>query len=178
MIRFVRPHLRIANVLELRPEHLRALGLDGLLLDVDGTLKDFPAPEFSAEVIAWVEAMRAAGIALCLVSNGRPRRLGALAGRLGLPCVSKALKPLPFGCRAALRKLGLGPKRVGIVGDQVFADVMAGRLAGVFTVLVPPSSPVEPWFTRLKRPAERLVLRVLRCPGLDEVLAAAPAPSN
>ena len=45
--------------------------------------------------------------------------------------------------------------RTAMVGDQVFADVMAGRLAGVFTILVRPIHPEdEPWFTRWKRPWE------------------------
>jgi predicted HAD superfamily phosphohydrolase YqeG len=50
-----------------------------------------------------------------------------------------------------------------MVGDQLFADVMAGRLAGVHSILVTPIHPEEePWFTRLKRLPERLMLRRVR----------------
>ena len=49
-----------------------------------------------------------------------------------------------------------------MVGDQIFADVMAGRLAGIRSILVDPIHPEEePWFTRLKRLPERFVLRRL-----------------
>jgi predicted HAD superfamily phosphohydrolase YqeG len=42
----------------------------------------------------------------------------------------------------------------------VFADVMAARAAGLRSILVRPIHPEEePWFTRLKRPLERLVMR-------------------
>ena len=45
------------------------------------------------------------------------------------------------------------------MGDQVFADVMAGRLAGIRSILVEPIHPEEePWYTRLKRLPERIVL--------------------
>jgi HAD superfamily phosphatase (TIGR01668 family) len=165
LLRFVTPHLQLASVLELHADRLRSLGIDGLLLDLDCTLKDHGAAGFRAEVIAWVAALRAEGILLCLVSNGKDRRVGALAGTLGIPWVSRAFKPLPFGCRVALRKLGLDRTRAALVGDQIFADVLAGRLAGVATILVPPTSPEEPWFTRLKRPLERRVLRRLRGAG-------------
>jgi predicted HAD superfamily phosphohydrolase YqeG len=52
------------------------------------------------------------------------------------------------------------PASTALVGDQVFADVLAGRLAGLKTILVEPIHPEEePWYTRLKRPPERWVLR-------------------
>jgi HAD superfamily phosphatase (TIGR01668 family) len=162
MLTLVTPHLYLASVLELEVSHLRERNLDGLLLDVDCTLKDHRAGDFRPEVCAWVAAMRAGGVRLCLVSNGRPGRIGPLAGVLGVDYVARAFKPLPVGCHAALRKLALPPERAAFVGDQLFADVLAGRLAGLFTILVRPTSAAEPWFTRIKRPLERRVLRHLR----------------
>ena len=51
-----------------------------------------------------------------------------------------------------------------IVGDQIFADVMAGRLSGIRAILVDPIHPEEePWFTRLKRLPEHAVLARLTC---------------
>ena len=55
--------------------------------------------------------------------------------------------------------MALTANRVAIAGDQVFADVMAGQLSGLYTILVKPLSLDEPWFTRLKRPLESLTLR-------------------
>jgi HAD superfamily phosphatase (TIGR01668 family) len=148
-------------VLELGAGRLRSLGLDALLLDMDCTLKDHGAREFRPEVIDWLGGLRSAGVRLCVLSNGRPNRIAALSGALELPYVAAAFKPLPVGCLRAIRKLGLDASTTAVVGDQVFADVLAGRLAGLFTILVEPTSSEEPWFTRLKRPLERLVLRRL-----------------
>jgi HAD superfamily phosphatase (TIGR01668 family) len=159
MLSVVTPHLQLTSVLELELSRVRELGLDGLLLDVDCTLKDHGAPEFPSPVRDWCDGLRAGGVRLCLLSNGRSGRIGRLAGQLDLPFVARAFKPLPVGCLLGLRKLGVPRSRAAVVGDQVFADVMAGRLAGLFTILVRPTSTVEPWFTRLKRPAERRVLR-------------------
>jgi HAD superfamily phosphatase (TIGR01668 family) len=164
MLNLLRPHLHLSSVLELHLDRLRSLQLDGLLLDLDCTLKDHDATQISPPVVSWVRGLRQAGIRLCLLSNGRPRRVGRFAEELEVPFVAKAFKPLPGGCRRAVAQLGLKPRRTAMVGDQVFADVLAGRLAGLFTILVQPTSPVEPWFTRIKRPFERRALRWLRVP--------------
>jgi len=160
MLRWFTPDYRVSKVEALSLDLLRQWGIGYLLLDADCTLKRYRCPEVTPEVAAWLAEMRAGGVGLCLVSNGHGRRIGQFAECLGLPFVAKAMKPLPRGCRAALRKMAFPPDRTAMVGDQVFADVMAGRLAGLKTILVDPIHPEEePWYTRLKRPAEGWVLR-------------------
>jgi uncharacterized protein len=159
--RLLRPHHYVASVLDLDPARLTALGIKGLLLDLDGTLKAYGAEHVPATVRQWMHEMQGAGIRLCLLSNGRRPRIERMANILGVPFVAKAFKPMPFRCRRGLKLLGLERSRVAVVGDQVFADVLAGRLARMRTILVPPMHEVaqEPWFTRLKRPLERWLLR-------------------
>jgi len=162
MFRLVTPHYRVSEVQELTPERLRQWGLCALLLDVDCTLTRY-RQDPPAEVAAWIEELRAAGIGLCLVSNGMGPRIRRFAERLGLPCVCQAMKPLPWGVWSAIRTLHATARQTAMVGDQLFADVMAGRLAGVRTILVDPLHPEEePWFTRLKRVPERFVLGRLK----------------
>jgi HAD superfamily phosphatase (TIGR01668 family) len=177
MFRFLAPHLQVESVLDLGVDRLRRLDLDALLLDVDCTLKSYRSEAVGAEVAGWLGELRAAGIGLCLLSNGREKRIRQFAEKLKLPFVAGACKPLPFGCRRAVRKMGFDGKRTAVVGDQLFADVMAGRLAGLRSILVRPIQPEqEPWYTRLKRPLERLLLRWMdsrsrdrgRYPGVRE----------
>jgi HAD superfamily phosphatase (TIGR01668 family) len=165
MLRFITPHLRIASVRQLTPSRLGQLGLHSLLLDVDCTLKRYRDTEVSPEVAAWIEQLRTAGIGLCLLSNGMARRIRRLAEKLDLPFVAKAFKPLPFGCRAAVRKMGFQPQQTAVVGDQLFADVIASRLAGLTSILVHPIHPEEePWYTRIRRCPERVLLRCINVP--------------
>lgn len=170
---FLSPHLRVSSVRELGPERLAGLGLDALLLDVDCTLKRYGEKRCSPEVVAWVTSVREAGIGLCLVSNGRGRRIAAVAEHLDLPFVATAMKPLPFRLRSVVRKMGFELKRTAMVGDQLFADILAGRLAGLRTILVEPIHPEEePWFTQLKRRPERALLR-----RMDKRRPRPPAPN-
>ena len=160
MLSFLAPHLRVESVCELTLDRLDRLGLDALLLDVDCTLKPYRDEEVAPEVAAWLAELRRGGIGLCLVSNGMGARIERFAGRLDLPFVAKAVKPLPRGCRRAVRMMGFQPSRTAMVGDQLFADIIAGRLAGLTAIYVRPIHPEqEPWFTRLKRGPERCLLR-------------------
>jgi predicted HAD superfamily phosphohydrolase YqeG len=62
--------------------------------------------------------------------------------------------------RRALDLLAVPAGKAVVVGDQIFADILAGNLASVFTILVTPIKPEqEHWFTRIKRPWEKIVLR-------------------
>ncbi len=144
---------------DLTPDCLRAMGIDALLVDVDCTLKRYRADELGTAEAAWLASMHEAGIGLCLVSNGMAARISPLAARLGVAFVARALKPLPFGCWKAIRRMGFDQRHTAMVGDQLFTDVLAGRLAGLTTLLIAPIHPEdEPWFTRLKRPLERRLL--------------------
>jgi HAD superfamily phosphatase (TIGR01668 family) len=171
------PHARVDRVSDITVDAVRALGLRGLLLDVDCTLKDHGSDELPDAVRAWLDGQRAAGTGLCLVSNARGARLAPLARALGVPFVATAFKPLPFAIHTARRVLALRADHVGMVGDQLFADTLAGRLAGVLTILVRPTSPIEPWFTRAKRPLERAVLRRVQIPSLEAAALASEGRS-
>ncbi len=166
MPRILRPCHCVDSVTDLTVDRLRELKLESLLLDVDCTLKRYPETHISEEVARWLAALQQAGVGLCLVSNGRGPRIERFAAGVGLPFVAKALKPFPRGLKRALREQGFDRERTAMVGDQVLADIVAGNLAGLTTVFVRPIHPEEEqWFTRVKRPPERLIMRVM---GLGE----------
>jgi HAD superfamily phosphatase (TIGR01668 family) len=134
--------------------------MQSLLLDVDCTLKRYRSNVFEPDVVRWLELMKQNQIGLCILSNGKRHRIEPVAELVQIPFVAPAFKPLPFGCRAAMKAMNFAPKSTAMVGDQVFADLLAGNLAGLFTVLIKPIHPEEEhWYTRIKRPFEKIVLR-------------------
>jgi HAD superfamily phosphatase (TIGR01668 family) len=156
------PHLYLDSILELELNYLQQNGIRGLYLDVDGTLKNHGAIEIGSEVVGWMQQIRESGVTLCLCSNGRATRIEQLAQTLDIPFIAEAYKPFPFRCRRALRERGLLAHEIAMVGDQIYADVLVGRLSRMHTILIKPTSRVEPWFTRLKRPFETPILWKLR----------------
>ena len=161
MLQFIKPHLRVKSVLELTPEKLRQWGIEALLLDVDCTLKRYRQTTVDPEIGRWLAEMRENGIRCCIVSNGLEPRIRPFAEQLGLPYVSKAMKPISNGVKRAMQIIAALPPRTAIIGDQLFADIIAGRLAGIRTILVDPIHPEEePWYTRLKRKPEAWALKL------------------
>ncbi|MBD2690712.1 YqeG family HAD IIIA-type phosphatase [Anabaena catenula] len=126
------------SVLNLTPNTIQKYGLKGLVLDVDDTLVPIKVREASPELQQWVEEIRTC-TALYLVSNNLSEgRIGSIARSLNLPYYLGAAKPSRRKIRAALQGMSLPVHEVGMVGDRLFTDVIAGNRLGMFTILVEP----------------------------------------
>ena len=149
-----------ASLPQVSVEDLVADGVRLVLLDRDNTCVPRDAHVPPAEVMAWLERAREAGMRLCLVSNNfHTSHVSRTARELGVGFVDHAMKPLPVALRRAMRRAGVGPEATVMIGDQVFTDVAAGNLAGVRTILVRPQSRKDLWYTHVFRVFERLALR-------------------
>lgn len=155
----LRPDDVIEHIAQITPEFLAARGLRGLLLDLDNTLVPYGSYDEAGEMLAWANDLRGAGIRLYLLSNATGQRAAFWLSRLGFEGVGLAGKPNPRAYLRAVRALNLLPKQVGMVGDQVFTDVLGGNLAGLHTVLVRPLAVNALPHTRLARKLETVVLR-------------------
>ena len=152
---FCCPDLRKQHVTDLRPQELRTLEVRGILLDADNTLTTHKSDDLAGGVAEWLEQMRAEGFAMMLASNAKTQRILPFAEKLGLPCEGMCCKPLPAGVLRASGHLGIPPSALALVGDQVFTDLLAGKTAGMKTVLVAPWQMETGRAFRCKRALER-----------------------
>lgn len=148
----------LPHVTDITPEFLAARGLRGLLLDLDNTLVPYKSYEDVPDIEAWIRSTAGASIRLGLLSNAAARRGAIWRERLSLEGGGMAGKPNPAAFRRAVRGLGLMPYQVGMVGDQVFTDVLGANLAGLHTILVYPLADNALPHTRIARALERRVL--------------------
>ncbi|WP_026332494.1 YqeG family HAD IIIA-type phosphatase [Deinococcus apachensis] len=155
----LRPDDVIGHVHDITPEFLAGRSLRGLLLDLDNTLIPYGSYEERADVMRWAAELRRVGIRLYLLSNARGRRARFWVDKLGFEGVGMAGKPNPRAFHRALGVLGLPARQVGMVGDQVFTDVLGGNLAGMHTILVRPLMGNALPHTRVARKLERAVLK-------------------
>ncbi len=126
------------SVLNLTPEMIQQYGLKGLVLDVDDTLVPFTVGLASPELEQWVEQIRICTDLFLVSNNLSESRIGGIARSLNLPYYLGAAKPSRRKIRAALTAMNLPANQVGMVGDRLFTDVIAGNRLGMFTVLVEP----------------------------------------
>ena len=160
MLKFLFPDHCFDCITQIHCNWLREQEIYSILLDVDCTLKYYRSTTLLPEIAEWLNRKREQGFEFCLLSNGRRRRIEQLADDLDLPFLAPAFKPFPFGCRRAMKMLYMDPDYTALIGDQIFADVMAANLANIRSILVKPLRPQEePLFARVKRPFERLVLK-------------------
>jgi len=149
-------YLRSVNDIDL--DALRLRGVDTLLIDLDNTLLPRDSDAVPDTARSWVRSLSASGFKVCLVSNNWHERVSQVAEELGIDLVAKAVKPLPFAFLRALRKVGARRSSAAVVGDQMFTDVVGGKLLGMVTVMVLPLSQSDLPHTLALRRLERVLL--------------------
>lgn len=164
------PDYWFPHITSIPPDFFVKRGIRLVMLDVDNTLTTHNNPQPAQGVLAWLEQMKAAGLALAILSNNNGRRVGPFAQGLGLSYVSNAAKPLPFRLARACRRYGVLPEQCALVGDQLFTDILCGNLLpGALSVLVTLQKPEESRMFLLKRRLERPVLRRYRQRHKDRI---------
>ena len=142
---------------EVSLERLAAAGIRGIVVDLDNTVCAYRQPELAPGVAEWVAAALSRGFVIVLVSNNFTERVASVGAQLGIPVVPNALKPLPFAFLRALRLLGTPPGQTVVIGDQLFTDVLGGKLVGLRTILTTPLVERDFPLTRILRFLERTV---------------------
>ena len=132
------PRYRAETVADLSPGFLRKKGIRLLMLDFDNTIVPYTTDVPSPEIGAWLESMKTSDIQICVVSNSRKDRVKVFCEKWGIPCITRALKPLNRGICQCLARFGVLPGQAALAGDQIFTDTLGGNLCGVTTILVKP----------------------------------------
>lgn len=133
-------------------------GFTHVLLDIDNTIFTRDTHEVPRDVKWWLTQARQAGLTFCLLSNNWHEGVYALANRLELPIVAKAIKPLPHAFIIARHKIGARRSSTLMIGDQLVTDVIGAHLVGMQAYLVCPLVEQDLKHTLLLRNVERLFM--------------------
>lgn len=160
---------------------LLSRGRTHVLLDIDNTILTRDTHEVPRDAGLWLGRARTAGVSFCLLSNNWHHGVYELAGRLELPLVAKAVKPLPHGFLRAMGKAGGTRKDTVVIGDQLVTDVLGAHFVGLPAYMLQPLVEADLWHTLLLRHFERLVMGARLpepAPSSAQAEGAACAASN
>ena len=131
----------------ITPEFLRGRGVRLLLSDLDYTLAPKRQPEPDDRLRAWVEALRAGGVTLEIISNNRSsKRVERFCSELGVGYVGHAGKPSTRGFVSAMRKHNASPAECAVLGDKLLTDALGAKRALVLMLMVEPKGgPCGAW---------------------------------
>lgn len=156
------PNANFNKVSEITVGFLKRNNIKALILDVDNTLIDYYR-NLSQETINWVKTMKQEGIKLYILSNTNNKgKVEEVSKKLNIKYEYFAKKPFKSGFLKVQKILQEPNQNIGVVGDQIFTDVIGGNRCKMFTILVEPIKEQDIWITRLKRPIEETIKKHYR----------------
>lgn len=144
---------------EITADFLKSEGIEAVILDVDNTLIPYEEIEPRPAVLAWINTLMEAGIAISFVTNNHKHRLQYFNRNLNFPAFHDSWKPFSRNMKRAMHAMGSTVENTANIGDQIFTDTWAGKRLGMKSYLLPPIRDKRDPFTRFKRLCEKPVLR-------------------
>ena len=145
MLRHLTPDYVFDTIYDIKPEFLRERGIEGVLIDIDGTVSSHRIKHPTHKLCEYLTSLQQAGIRTAFLSNNKAARVGLFSEPLGVRWVSRATKPLPRGCRKGAAVLDLPMDKIAVIGDQIFTDVLGGNHMGATTCQVQSIDKGEFW---------------------------------
>lgn len=158
MIKKFFPDLLVDGIQNIKLDMLKEKKIKGLILDIDNTLVPSNMKEADENAVSWIERVKSEGFKVCIVSNASKKRVIKFNEKLKLFAFYRASKPGSKSFMKAVRLMNIKPEETAVVGDQIFTDVYGGNRLDMHTILVKPIDTIEPWFVKIKRFPEKIVL--------------------
>ena len=154
------PKAYFKSVDKITIEFLKENEIKALILDVDNTLIDY-YKNMSDTTKNWAKSLKEKGIKLYILSNtNHKEKVEKVANKLGIPYELFAKKPFKSGFLRVQKELKEESKNIGVVGDQIFTDIIGGNKCKMYTILVDPVTPKDYWYTAWKRPIENIIKNI------------------
>ncbi len=149
----VKPDKIVKTIFDIDYDSLIASGKKFFIFDFDNTINVWKSKKIPEKVIELFEELKKKGCNVLIASNGKKRKLN-----YDIDVIWRTLKPFTF--RALKRLKGTSKDKIVVIGDQIFTDILFGKLLGAYTIKVEPLSihHEHPW-TKLMRKIERLLFK-------------------
>ena len=123
-------------IYEISQSELQKRGLLCLLLDVDGTLVNRNSTKIPKAVKNWISESKKIFTLYLISNNPSKKRIAKIAKELNLSYKYNASKPRKKVTLSAIKEIGREPKKIAIIGDRIFTDIIVGNRCNIKTILV------------------------------------------
>lgn len=153
----LKPDFIVNSIDDLTIDFFIKNNIKAVIQDIDNTLVSHGAA-IDSRAKAYINMLLDNDIKLCLVTNNKKRRVVGFIN--GVPFISRAMKPLKWSFKKAIRIMHAKANETATIGDQIFSDIYGGNRAKTITVWVKPIRPSkEGGFVALKRYLEKRVIK-------------------
>lgn len=126
------------KVTDITPEELRKMGAAAVGIDLDNTTVYDSAFRPREGVLEWLSVLKKNGFPVIIVTNTYTIRARLLSKKFGVPFLAMSKKPSPKNVIRAAEQIGVPIGSFVLIGDQIFADVVAANSCGAISVWVRP----------------------------------------
>lgn len=130
------PKYRFRSILDVSVADLNKMGARAVALDIDNTICNDGRDNVIDGLESWLKEVQESGINVMIISNAIGKRPKKVAESLGLAHLSFARKPKAHKLLQGAKLMGVKISEMAMVGDQIFADVLAANTCGAISVLV------------------------------------------
>jgi uncharacterized protein len=157
--KILKPDLILPRITQIDINKLFEWNIKGIIIDVDNTILSRYSKEIDKDISIWINHAKKY-FKIIILSNNSRRRILRAAKPLEIPYLPWTLKPLSIYYHIALMKINLFPNEVCAIGDQIFTDILGGKLFHLKTIYINPINPNEDssW-TKFVRIFERKLIK-------------------
>ena len=133
----LKPTLYFHNITEITLNIIKNMKVDGIILDIDGTLTLQNSLHVDKSIFNWIGKILNNNINIILLSNNISKeRVKSFAKKINLPYLYLAMKPIPIKLYKALKIINCKKQKAIIIGDQLFTDILLANIIGMRSILV------------------------------------------
>ncbi len=139
-------------------------GMELIIFDVDNTLVYAETANIRKDIMDWFQRINKKYKCVC-VSNSRTitKRKDEIVKKLECELyISQSKKPSKQLFREIVKKYNADPKKIIVIGDFRFTDVLFGNRSGAKTILVKPFGSDSSKKVKILRKLENIIIKILK----------------
>ena len=132
----IKPDYIFNDVYEIDFEQLKKDGIEALLFDLDSTVMPSKSGIFPKEVLQLFEKLKKDFKLAIVTNNKNPQYIKKAQNQIDFEVIANAKKPETKAIIKCLNSFPIPPRHAAMIGDRPLTDILAGKFAGMKTVMV------------------------------------------